>query len=71
MNNKEKAQLLYDRHIKVIIEWGGTDFFTNCSDMSIDGVEKLLDIMENRFDDENINNEITNLIKEENEKQQD
>lgn len=64
MTNKDKANLLSKRHLKIIIEWGGTDLFTNCSDMSDDGVEELLSILSN--DSENdIHEKITSLISKE------
>jgi hypothetical protein len=71
MTNKEKAQLLLDRHLKLIIEWGGvSDMFTNCSDMTIEGVAELLDILQLN-DKEEINSRLSILIEKENERQED
>lgn len=65
MENKEKAKLLYKRHIKITIEWGGVDgLFANCSDMSITGVEELLGILR-LSDGKKIDEKITNLISKE------
>jgi hypothetical protein len=69
MTNKEKAELLYNRHLKFVIEWGGTNLFTNASDMSVEGVASLLDIMtlDNR---EEINQKLTKLVQNEYEREQ-
>lgn len=70
MTNKEKVKLLYDRHLKFIIEWGGvSDMFTNCSDMTINGMTELLEILQ--LNDKNeINNRLNILIEKENEQQE-
>ena len=51
MNNYEKSKLLKDRHIKINIEWGGTEHFTHVSDMSFEGVAEFIRIM-------NLDNEV-------------
>lgn len=50
MHNFDKAKILKDNHINITIEWGGTDLFTNASDMSMEGVVEFLRIMS--LDDE-------------------
>ena len=70
MKNIDKANLLEKRHIKVLIEWGGTDLFINCSDMTTDGVTELLDILQLNKRDE-INQKITDLVQKEHERQED
>ena len=67
LHNFDKAKLLEDRHIKIVIEWGGTDLFSNVSDMSISGVVEFLRIMS--LDDKKmIDPLLTALIQEEYEK---
>ena len=68
MTNKDKSKLLYDRHIKFVIEWGGTDLFTNASDMSIEGMTELLDILKLKTETE-INDKLTALVQKEHDKQ--
>ena len=64
MHNFDKAKLLKDRHINISIEWGGTDLFTDVSNMSIEGVVKFLEIME-RNDEREINSYLDVLIQSE------
>lgn len=45
MNRTDFARLLRNRHIKIAIEWGGTDLFTNISNMSDEGVAALLGLL--------------------------
>ena len=61
MTNKEKATLFKNRHLSIIIEWGGVEnMFTNCSDISEEGIVEFLEIMDldnekevnNKFGDE-------------------
>lgn len=67
LHNFDKAVLLKERHINVSIEWGGTEYFTNSSDMSIEGVVEFLRIM--AFDDKKMMDELlTALIQSEYEK---
>lgn len=68
MHNFEKAKILKDRHVKITIEWGGTDLFTHCSDMSLEGVVEFLDILklDNAYE---VNRRLTDLIKKENDKE--
>ena len=69
MHNYDKAKILKDRHIRIVIEWGGTDLFTNMSDMTIEGVGELLDIL--ILDNESeINSRLTLLVKKEDERQE-
>jgi hypothetical protein len=68
MHNFDKAKILQDRHIFITIEWGGTEYFSHCSDMSIEGVVELLDILK-ETDAKTINNRLTSLIQKEDEKQ--
>ncbi len=70
MTNKERAKLLFDRHLKFIIEWGGTDDFTNCSDMSIEGMAELLKIMR-LTDKKEINKRLDKLVGGEYDKEED
>lgn len=70
MKDLEKAKLLHDRHIKFTIEWGGTDLFTNCSDMSVDGMEEFIKILRIK-DKDKFNQELTDLIQREYDREQD
>lgn len=67
MHNYDKAKILQNKHINIVIEWGGTDIFTDISNMSLDGVVEFLRIM-SLNDNEEINSALTNLIKKEYEK---
>ena len=67
MNSYEKAKILKDRHIEVIIEWGGTDLFTQASNISLEGVVEFLEIMKLDSKKE-INKLLTDLIGKEYEK---
>lgn len=60
LHNFDKAKLLQDRHIKIVIEWGGTDLFTNASDMSLEGVVEFLRIFS--LDDKVMINELLSLL---------
>ena len=64
MHNYDKAKILEKRHIKIAIEWGGTDLFTNISNMSNDGVVEFLRIM-SLNDPAMIDGLLTALIQEE------
>ena len=70
MTNKQKAELLNKRHLKIVIEWGGVeDMFLDCSDMSLDGSSEFLEILQ--LDDfEEINDRITILVQKEYERNQ-
>ena len=60
LHNFDKAKLLKDRHIKINIEWGGTEYFTNISEMSIEGVVEFLRIMS--LDDKQMINELLTIL---------
>ena len=65
MKTKEKIELLYKRHIKIVIEWGGVEnMFSSCSDMSVDGATKLLKAL-NGKDKNVINKKITEIVRDE------
>lgn len=69
MHNFDKAKILQDRHIKIIIEWGGVkDIFTSMSAMSLPGVVSFLDII-SLDDEKEINDGLTHLIQNEDEQQ--
>ena len=62
MTNKEKAKLLKNRHLWIVIEWGGVkDMFSNMSNMSINGTAEFLEIM-SLNDEKEINNRLTSLV---------
>ena len=42
MNIQEKIKYLYNRHVKIHIEWGGTDLFDAASDMDEEIAASLL-----------------------------
>jgi len=67
MHNFDKAKILKDRHIKIVIEWGGTDMFSNVSDISLEGVVEFIKIL-SLNDNTKINNSLTKLIENEYEK---
>ena len=69
MTIEDKAKILYDRHVKVIIEWGGTDLFTNCSDMSIEGMIKLFMLIKKENNIKNFNKILTEIVAEEDRKE--
>lgn len=64
MHYYDKAKMLKDRHIDIVIEWGGTDMFSNVSAMSLGGVVEFLKIMSGN-DKEKINDALTKLIQKE------
>jgi hypothetical protein len=67
MKTKDKIELLYKRHIKIVIEWGGVkNMFSSCSDMSVEGATKLLKAL-NGKDKKIIQKKITKIVFEENE----
>lgn len=41
MNLDEKVDILYDQYVKLVVEWGGTDYFTQCSDLDKDIAKKF------------------------------
>lgn len=46
LHNFEKAKILKERHVNISIEWGGTEHFTDISNMSLEGVVRFLEIMQ-------------------------
>ena len=42
MDFQEKIKRLYERHIKIVVEWGGVEYATTCSDLDEDLALKLL-----------------------------
>lgn len=68
MHNFEKAKILKNRHVQIVIEWGGVkNMFSHCSNMSIEGVVDFLGIMQLDNEDK-INEKLTALIQSENDK---
>ena len=64
LHNFEKAKLLKKRHINIAIEWGGTDMFTDVSNMSIEGVVRFLEIIE-MDSEKDINSYLDVLVQDE------
>ena len=65
MTIEDKAKILYDRHIKIIIEWGGTEFFTDFSNMSIEGMIKTLMLVKREDNIDNFNKILSEIVAEE------
>lgn len=66
MKNKDKVDLLYDRHIKILIEWGGIPgMCENVSTMSREGATELLDLLRSN-DKDKINKVLTDIVTKEN-----
>lgn len=70
MDFQDKVHRIYERHLKLIVEWGGVDnIFTNCSDIDEDLAIKLFLAVNKDMSKETFDEVINEIVNEQNERE--
>ncbi len=66
---QDKVHILYDRHLRVSIEWGGVpDMFSSMSDLDEDLAVLLLFGLKSQMSKKGFNELITNIVQQQHER---